>query len=275
MKSVEPTRPMLRYHGGKWQLAPWIVSFFPEHRVYVEPYAGAGSVLMRKPRTYCEVLNDLDQELVNIYRVMRDAESAARLEHLLRLTPFARSEWKLAYEPTEDSVERAHRCVVRSFMGFGSDSVKANRQTGFRYNSNRSGTTAATDWSRFPNHLQQFTARLQGIVIESRPALDVIGNFDASGVLFYVDPPYPHSTRRDVRGYSHEMTDDDHRELAAKLHEAKGNVFLSGYSCPLYDELFGDWKRLEKSVVVFRHSRRVECLWLNPAASKRVQKTLF
>ena len=94
---MRPTRPVLRWHGGKWLLAPWIIGHFSEHRVYVEPFGGAGSVLMRKPRCYAEVWNDLDGEVVNLFRVLRSAR-AQELVDVIRLTPFARDEFVAAYE---------------------------------------------------------------------------------------------------------------------------------------------------------------------------------
>lgn len=141
-----PTRPVLRWHGGKWRLAPWILDHMPSHRVYVEPFGGAGSVLLRKPRAYAEVYNDLDDEVVGLFDVLREPESAKRLEELLRLTPFARSEFKRAYRKTEEPIERARRLIIRAFMGFGSNAhssqEKGHRSTGFRANANKNGTTA-------------------------------------------------------------------------------------------------------------------------------------
>ncbi len=104
-----PTRPVLRWHGGKWRLAPAILPYFPAHRIYVEPFGGAGSMLLRKPRCYAEVYNDLDDEVVNLFRVLRDEGGAARLVGMLRLTPFARAEFMEANGATDDPVERARR----------------------------------------------------------------------------------------------------------------------------------------------------------------------
>src|SRR6266576_1049473 len=100
-------RPILRYHGGKFVLAPWIISHFPEHRVYVEPYGGAASVLLRKERSYAEVYNDLDSEIVNLFRVARD--NGKELIRVLALTPFAREEYQAAWEATDDPLEQARR----------------------------------------------------------------------------------------------------------------------------------------------------------------------
>lgn len=265
-----PTRPALRYHGGKWRLAAWIVSHFPAHRTYVEPFGGGASVLLRKPRSYAEIYNDLDDEIAGFFRVLRDPSDAARLCRDLALTPFARAEFEAAYEPAEDPVERARRLVVLSFMGFGSSSCNSQARTGFRNNSNRSHTTPAHDWRSFPPHLSAIAERLRGVVIENRPAAEVIARFDAADSLHYLDPPYVHSTRSGRSGpkrvYRHEMSDDDHRDLARRIRGLRGFVVLSGYRSRLYDELFGDWRVFEKDALADGARRRVEALWLNPRA---------
>lgn len=268
-------RPVLRYHGGKWRLAPWIISNFPPHRTYVEPFGGGGSVLMLKPRSFAEVYNDRWAVVVNVFRVLRDPAQAAALEASLRLTPFARDEFEETRawaDETGDPVEAARRTIFRSFAGFGSGSVNGDHSTGFRSNSNRTHTTPAHDWARYPDQVRLFVERLRAVVIENRPAVDVIAQQDHADTLFYVDPPYPHSTRNMRRGnanYAHEMTDADHAQLAEALHACRGMVVLSGYRCPLYEQLFGSWERRDVVALADGARARVECLWLNPAAAAR------
>lgn len=266
---TSPTRPVMRYHGGKWKLAPWIISHFPKHRIYTESFGGAGSVLLRKPRCYGEVYNDLDGEVVNLFRVLRDWETADELAWQIALTPFARDEFVQSYLVASGPVEQARRTLVRSFMGFGSNSH--NRETGFRSNTSRSYTTPAHDWQHFPAQVPAIVERLRGVVIENRPAAEVIRQHDSPETLHYVDPPYVHETRGQNMGenYRHEMTDDQHRELATLLHSVRGMVVLSGYPCPLYDELYADWKRVERKAFADGARERVECLWINPAAQVR------
>jgi DNA adenine methylase len=146
---------VLRYHGGKWRLAPWIIEHFPTHRVYVEPFGGGGSVLMRKQRSYAEVYNDLDAEVTNLFRVLRDEATAIELARRVRLTPFARDEFLDAYNGAEEPVERARRMVVRGFMGFGSAAATRDHKTGFRSNVTRSGTTPAVDWVAWPDQISR------------------------------------------------------------------------------------------------------------------------
>lgn len=264
-------RPVLRYHGGKWKLAPWIISHFPPHRIYVEPYGGGGSVLMQKQRSYSEVYNDLWGVVVNVFRVLRDPVQAAELERQIRLTPFAREEFEATGDDVlsqiADPIELARLTIFRSFAGFGSAATNAKHATGFRSNSSRSGTTPAHDWANYPNCMRAFTERLQGVIIENRPALDVIASHDASDALLYVDPPYVHATRNMKRGnaaYACEMSDDDHREMAEVLKKCDGMVVVSGYRCDLYDELFDGWRRVDHATHGDGATDRVECLWLSP-----------
>lgn len=264
-KEAAPERPILRYHGGKWLLAPWIISYFPQHRIYVEPFGGAASVLMRKPRSYGEVYNERDGEIVNLFRVVRNRGS--ELVDALKLTPFARDEFDESYEAAECAIEQARRTVIRSFMGFGSAGA-CGAKTGFRANSNRSGTTPAADWANFPDCLAAIIDRLRSVVIENRDALEVMTQHDSSETLHYVDPPYVFATRSMAnpdckKGYRFEMTDAAHRSLAAHLHTLKGAVLLSGYPCALYDELYCDWRRVERAAHADGARDRTEVLWMN------------
>lgn len=268
--TVKP-RPLLRWFGGKWNLAPWIVSHFPPHRRYCEPFAGAASVLLRKPRVREECLNDLDGEIVNLFRVVRDEGPA--LVRALELSPFSRDEFVASYVPSADPVEQARRTVVRSFQGFGSNAH--NSSTGFRGRSRLSGTSPASDWRNYPDALVHTVDRLRGVVIENRPALELIEAQDEPQALFYVDPPYPAGTRGTARAYRHEMTDDDHVMLAKALHQVRGAVVLSGYRCDMYDELFSGWLRVDKDTHADGARDRVESLWLSARALDTAQRRFF
>lgn len=276
---MTPARPILRYHGGKWKLAPWIISQMPPHRIYVEPFGGGGSVLLRKDRSYAEVYNDRWDTVVNVFRVMRDPEKAGRLKTQLEMTPFSRTEFMEASEPTTDEVESARRTILRSFAGFGSSSTNGSFSTGFRANSNRSGTTPAHDWQNYPTCIAGYVDRLRGVIVENKDAFEVIEQHDSPGTLFFVDPPYVHSTRNMQRGnaaYACEMSDDDHRRLAALLRQVRGMVMLCGYDCELYRELFADWERIDRETLADGARPRTESLWFNDAAfAGRAQQTMF
>ena len=269
----EIRRPALRWHGGKFLLAPWIIRHLPTHRTYVEPFGGAASVLLRKPRSYAEVYNDLEGEVVEFFRVLRDEVQAAELRRLLELTPFARDEFRLAYEATECRVETARRLVIRSFMGFGSDGWRAEQSTGFRCTTTRTGTTPAHDWAGYPAAAAALTARLRGVVIENREAVACMAQHDGPETLHYVDPPYVHETRsRDHRdhGYRHELTDSDHARLLTFLGELAGMVIVSGYPHPSYDIALTGWRRVEKKTFADGARARLEVLWINPHAVDRL-----
>ncbi|MEX3008343.1 DNA adenine methylase [Hoeflea sp. TYP-13] len=271
-----PARPILRWHGGKWMLAPWILSHFPAHQVYVEPFGGAGSVLMRKQRAYAEIWNDLDDEVVNLFVVVRHPKSAIALKNALSLTPFARSEFRIAYERVEEPVERARRLIVRSFMGFGSTGTNFQK-TGFRSNSNRSGSTPAHDWRNYPAAMDAFVERLRGVVIENKNAIELMRQHDAPTTLHYVDPPYVHETRNlgnqycVKHKYAHELSDADHRELLVFLDDLEGMVVLSGYPTPFYDQLLSKWHRVERVALADGARRRIEVLWINQSAWSKLQ----
>lgn len=271
---TDVTRPVVRWFGGKWKLAPWIIAHFPPHRVYVEPFGGGGSVLLRKERSYAEVYNDLDGEIINLFRVLREGTSAQKLIDQLRLTPFARDEFNECQKPGHaEPIERARRLIVYSFQGFGAN-AHARVPTGFRSNSNRSGTTPAHDWTNYPEALALAVARVRGVIIENRDAKKIMATHDSPQTLHYADPPYIHSTRGrgnkyDVkyRGYSHELTDEDHAELLTFLRGLQGMVVLSGYPHPMYDSALPEWRRIEKAAHADGARDRTEVLWINPAAA--------
>ncbi|WDR03642.1 DNA adenine methylase [Devosia algicola] len=268
MKRNDVPRPVLRWHGGKWVLAPWIIEHFPPHRVYVEPFGGAASVLMRKARSYAEIYNDLDGDVVNLFRVLR-SDRAGSLVEAVRMTPFSRTEFSEAYQKTDDDLERARRLIIRSFMGFGSNGH--NKATGFRANSNRSGTTPAHDWVNYPESLVEVIKRLQGVTIEGKDARAVILQHDTPETLHYIDPPYVMATRSDADAdYAVELTDDDHSSLLDCLHGLSGMVVLSGYPHPLYENSLTEWMRVERRALADGARERTEVLWINPECKRRL-----
>ena len=173
-EELKPARPVVRYHGGKWRLAPWIIAHLPAHRIYIEPFGGGASVLMRKPRSYAEVYNDRWGRITEVFRVLRDPVLSADLRRRIELTPYARRDFEaisdeaLAQEPSV--VERARLTLYRSFAGFGSASVNGNHATGFRASCTRRGTIPAHDWAGYPDHIPTFVHRLRGVVVENRAA---------------------------------------------------------------------------------------------------------
>ena len=266
-----PQRAMLRYHGGKWAIAPWVIGHFPPHKVYVEPFGGAAGILLRKQRSILEVYNDLDDEVVNVFRVMRNKDSAAELDRLLRFTPFSMTEFQSAYEFITDPLEQARRTIIRSFMGFSSDALTRKWITGFRIKGADSRHSIAREWMKYPDYLPTFTERLQGVVIHHMDALDIIHGYDSPETLFYFDPPYLSEVRfsrgKHAANYNHEMNMDDHVQLAAALRDIKGMAIISGYESELYNQLYSGWNKDYKNTKIstIRGGRtRTEVLWLSP-----------
>ena len=258
--------PVMRYHGGKFRLAPWIMSFFPPHTRYVESFGGAAGVLVRKPRVHSEVYNDLDQAVVNVFRVIQNPDTRARLIESIALTPYAREEFVLAYEHSDDPVECARRTLISSHMGFGSAGATKGK-TGFRSDSRRSGT-AAHLWSRYPDEIQKFGARFEGVIIENITAARLIKNHDDENTLHLVDPPYLASTRNACgsKCYRHEMTESDHAELLDVLQGVEGAVVLCGYPSDLYRDLLTGWRMHTTRSRMSSHrgtELKTEVVWLN------------
>lgn len=271
--------PVIRYHGGKFRLAPWVLQHFPAHTCYVESFGGAAGVLMQKSRSYAEVYNDMDGDIVNLFRVFQAEQSRNTLAELLMLTPYSREEFELAWQPTDNQVERARRTIIRAQMGFGSAGATKGI-TGFRIDTKRKYGTAQSLWAKYPEQIAVIGQRLAGVLIENRPAIEVIKAHDDLGTLHYVDPPYMHGTRYknavSGRYYRYEMTDADHRELINTLLEAKGMVALSGYASEIYSELLTGWSMNSTSARISAGrgtSSRQECLWLNPACMNALHRS--
>jgi DNA adenine methylase len=253
-------RPLLRYYGGKFRLSKWIISHFPKHRIYVEAFGGAGSILLQKEKSYAEVYNDLDGEIVNLFRVSRD--NGEELKRSIELTPFARKELAEAYAPAESPIEQARRTIIKSLMGFGSNAIHTH--SGFRGCANRSYTIPAHDWKTYPEALEKITTRLKGVIIESHQAAWVLKKYDTKDTLHYVDPPYLPETRVPGKKYRFEMTREDHVHLASVLRGLKGKVVLSGYNSDLYNTLYRGWEKSERAAWADGARPRMEVLWIKP-----------
>jgi DNA adenine methylase len=256
----------VKWHGGKHYLARRIIDQFPNHHTYVEPFAGAASVLLNKEPSQVEVYNDLDERISRLFRVLRD--HGDELRRRLSLTPYSEVEFRSAAEPVEDEIEQARRDFVRWRQSLG------GRGEGFSYTLHRvrrqmadvvSGYLSAID-----EQLPFIVERLRTVQFVRRPAVEVIQKWDSDKTLFYCDPPYLHSTRdagaRAVYGV--EMSEDDHRELSVALRSCQGRVVLSGYPSDLYDDLYSSWRKTEISIPNHaaggrKKSRMSEVLWFN------------
>lgn len=271
LEEEDNMRPILRYHGGKWRIAKWIISHIPPHRVYVEPFCGAASVLLRKPPAPTEVINDLNGRLINVFAVMRSPEKAEILCHKLKFTPCSRAVYLEAREQSPDDIEDARRMIILGHQSFGSCGASGGKMSGWRRGIRKDReTSSAQEWSNIYTYVGEWCERLRKVFIESEPAIKIIESWDSDETVFYVDPPYIASTRHGPgnTGYAHEMTDDDHIELAEQLHNTKGFVILSGYNSSLYNELYSGWLKIEKKAFADRGKSTIECLWMSPECNK-------
>jgi len=250
------------YAGGKQRLADRIVSLMPSHHHYVEPFAGALSVLLAKPIAPLETINDLDGDIVTFWRVLRDRPGD--LERMCALTPHARDVYQDSRHPvtTDNDLTQAWRVWVRLTQGRGS---RTDGSSGWRFvNGSTTRMTMAKYLTGYLARIGPAAERLRLVSIDHRPALDVIHGFDMPGTLFYVDPPYLASTRTEPRTYRYDMgTMDDHQELLHTLRECHGQVILSGYRSDLYDQVLHDWTRIDLAAPSTSGRVRTDSLWLN------------
>lgn len=274
--------PVLRYPGSKWTAAPWIREHMPAHEVYVEPFFGSGAVLFGKERSKLETVNDLDGDVVNLFRVLRDRPEA--LARAVGLTPYARSEHAEAWaDPrgpgsARDPVEDARRFLVRCWQNHG---MRVRRKGGW---ANATGTRArpasgglaprSPVWAGLPERIALAAERLAGVQIECRPALDVLERYAQPRCLVYADPPYVLSTRGEKQ-YAHEMDDADHLALLDALDAHPGPALLSGYASDLYGGRLAGWARLSRPALAEGGRPREEVLWVNPAAAAALGGRLF
>lgn len=260
-------KPILKYPGAKWRLAPWIVRYLPETTHYVEPYCGSAAVYFGLPwRPKHAVLNDLSGDIVNLFQVIR--EDGARLSALIEMTPWAREEYELSYRPCEESVERARRWIVRLWQAHGQT---IGRRVGWKNTGVvRWESTPLSQWRQLPARLLATCDALLAAEIECRPAIEVICRHAGADVLMYADPPYVAATRKEQRLYRHEMTDADHAALLDALEAHPGPAALSGYRSALYDDRLPHWRRVETETRAEKGNTRTECLWLNPALCERL-----
>lgn len=272
--SLAVERPVLRYFGGKWLLAPWVIEHFPPHRVYIEPFGGAASVLMQKPRAHAEIYNDMNSEIVNVFRVLRDEDKSSKLAAALKNTPWAREEFDLSYTPDSNEIEQARRTICRAFMGHGATGACRDGRTGFRAKCYESNGTQSYAFGGYADHIPTFVDRLRGVIIENKDAFTLFAQHDADDALWFVDPPYVHETRNEKHGYKFEMEDGDHSRLCTELVNLKGMVVLCGYPNKIYNGL--GWQTSSVEARTDANAIRTEVLWMNPAAARaQLQQKLF
>lgn len=266
-------RSIIKYPGSKFRIAKQIVSYFPEHKTYMEPFFGSGAVFFNKERSRIETINDLDGDVVNFFQwVKNDPE---QLAHEIYYTPYARNVYESACQHSgSDSLQQAVSFCIRLNMGYGFRT--GGPASGWKSDIHgRERSYAAEDWRTLPDRLLEVAERLRGVQIECMDAVSLIRKYHFSDVLLYCDPPYVLSTRSGGKQYRKEMSDDQHRELLGVLLEHPGPVVLSGYDSELYRTMLDGWHRIMLENYSQVLSRKTEVLWLNYDWEENRQLSLF
>jgi DNA adenine methylase len=257
------------WYGGKYSHLDWLLPLLPKTKHYCEPFGGSAAVLLNREPSPVETYNDVDGEVANFFRVLRDKKE--ELIEKIALTPFAFEEYLEAIREKNNfelsDVERARLFYIRarqSRTGLA-QSASQGRWAYCRLSSRAGMAGAVSRWLGSVENLPETALRLLRVQIENRPAIDVIKRYDSSETLFYCDPPYPHECRGDTGAYGFEMTDEEHSKLAELLHAVKGKVAVSAYRCDLMGKLYGHWKCIEgpeKKCHSVKKTRK-EALWVN------------
>lgn len=252
---------VLKYPGSKWNIAKQICEMIPPHHSYLEPFAGSLAVLFNKSPSNIETVNDLDGDVVNLFKCIQD--SPERLARLVLTTPYSRQVYDESYDQVEneDCFHKACRFLIKCWMGHG---FRTNKyKVGWKNDvQGRERMYALWSWYRLPEWIVDVSERLRCVQIENRPALELIQRFDYENVFMYLDPPYLLSTRSQKQ-YKHEMTDFDHEEMLKTIVNSKAKIMISGYDSDMYNEYLHEWKKNTFNSCAEYGGTRKEVVWMN------------
>lgn len=254
---------LILYHGGKFRIADKIIRLFPKHSLYIEPFGGAASVLLKKAPAKTEVYNDLCGDLPRLFNIIRS--NGDELKELLFYTIYSRDELDLCYDPAEDDLEWARRFIVRTHLAVSTTSL--NEKTGFRRSINSIDHCSQAQTFMNVHEMIPFVRhRLRNVIIENTDFKKLLTYYDKPGHLYYLDPPYVDSTRSKSsirRGYKENLSIEDHHLLLQWALNAKAMVCISGYANDLYDDLLQSWRRFEFDSMTDARIKRTEVVWIN------------
>jgi len=273
---------VIQYPGKKNSVAQWIIGNFPHgyrSMTYLEPFFGSGCIFFRKERSVIETVNDLDNEIYNLFLQIRD--NPGELMTALMYTPWSRKEYDLSFETADNPVERARRCIVRFWFTVGAN---ARVKNGMRYEIKRNSKALAYFHLKLPEVINTVSGRLKHtakniVQIENRNVLELIPAYNRENVLMYLDPPYLLETRKNRKMYTHEFSSGEHEELLKLISGSKAKIIISGYMNDLYCQYLKGW-RLEKTAAKDQAGNtKTECIWVNYAKEQRTvnkeQRLLF
>lgn len=261
-------RIVFGWYGGKFNHLDWLLPLLPACHHYCEPFGGSAAVLLNRDPAPVETYNDIDGDVVNFFRVLRDHYE--ELARAIALTPFSREEFYLAIYGDEHNIsdlERARRFFVRARQARTglAQTATLGRWANCKQTSRAGMSGVVSRWLGSIEGLAEIAERLLRVQIENRPAIDVLQLYDDPDTLFYCDPPYVHASRGDNNAYSFEMDEQAHRELARVLRQCRGKVAISGYRCELMDELYRDWRRYDAPLKQCHSVKQIrqESVWMN------------
>lgn len=255
-------KPVLKYPGSKWRIAKEIVQLIPEHHAYIEPYFGSGAVFFSKDASHIELINDLDDNVPNLFKCIRDCPD--ELAGFIAAVPYARYEYERAFSEVnteKDSLKKAADFLVTCWQGHGF------RTNGYRVGwkndvQGRERMYALRNWYHLPEVILETAERLRCVQIDNRPALEVIKRFNYPNVFMYIDPPYILGTRT-AKQYRHEMADADHEELLDILTKSNAKIMISGYESEMYNRALKGWEKMQFRSNAEYGGNRVETVWMN------------
>lgn len=251
-------KAILKYPGAKNKIAKWIVEHIPAHKVYCEPFFGSGAVFFNKKPCYNEILNDIDDEIYNFFKILRTESS--ELVETISLTPYCRTEYESAYQnATANDVERARQFAVKCWQGFGCGNKYKN---GFRRGIGSTSPNPAKAWNELPDTLRVAAERIKNAQIEHKDAIDLIKKLRGKETFIYVDPPYLLSTRKKYL-YNHELEDEYHAKLLKVLCDSDCKIMISGYDNELYNKYLKGWRKESKNTTAECSVKRTETIWMN------------
>jgi len=257
-------KSILKYPGGKSRIAEWIISFFPQHKTYLEPYFGSGAVFFNKEPSYIETINDIDGNIVNLFTVCR--EYPKELSAAINLTPFSRDEFERCYDQSSDQIEQARRTLVRFHQSFGTCNASCNS---WRNVQKHSGPRCATMWNYLPDLIVDCCQRLKNAQIEHYDALELIKRYDDENTLIYIDPPYLQELRK-KNMYKYEYSLEQHKELLKVIKQSKSMIVISGYDNELYNAELAGWYSAEIETLAQMGKKRTEKIWFNYVVNTKI-----
>ena len=255
---------ILRWPGAKWRLTDWIINMFPIHNVYCEPFFGSGAVFFTKQPSGTETINDIDGDVVNLFRVVRN--SADELARVIEMTPYSRDEYRDCYDSVGDEVEKARKFLVRTWQAFGGKTYCSTAWAHDRTNQ----VFRPKYWCKLPGRILDTVERLKMAQIENKNALELIEMYSRKGTLLYIDPPYLKSTRSQLHYKCEFASVDEHRELLRLCKQHKGTVLISTYDNELYNTELDGWEKRNMRVATNAAGSALETVYLSPSCTKEM-----